>query len=662
MNKLFLILAIAVIAFMSVSCTTSQSYIDGRSMVEAGDVEGGLAKIEEELKKDPGNTEIRNYYERQKAVAVQRYLTTGDNARSTGQLDEAAQAYQLAQRFDPANARAKEGLENLQKDRESAGRVAEAQSAFKAGKTDEAYAKAKDILAANPVQKDARSIVRKVEEKRMNEANAAPKLTAALNKPITMEFRDAPIRTVFELISKRTGLNFVFDRDVPPDAKATVFVRDTSIDDVIRFVLVTNQLDRRVLNENTVLIYPNTPAKTRDYKDLTVRSFYLANADVKSTANMVRQLVKTRDLFIDEKLNLLVIRDTPEAVRMAEKLIANQDLAEAEVMLEVQVLEVGYSKLQQLGIQWPSALGVGVVGGGTTAADGTTTAGTAGQLTGRQVAHFNSGLVRLTVSDPLVQLNAKAQNGRTNVLANPRIRVKSREKARIHIGDKVPVITTTAGATGFVSESVNYLDVGLKLEVEPQVFLEDDVGIKIGLEVSNVSSQVKTSSGTTAYQIGTRNATTTLRLKDGETQVLAGLINDEDRRSASRVPGLADLPFAGRLFASNDDTVNKTEVVLLITPRVIRNVERPGVRLEQFSSGTEAEVGGASLSLPSASNAPPAISAPAPANQPSGRGYPSPDVTPSQLPSAPEQAPVSPDAPPAGPRPPAAGPAPRPSQ
>jgi general secretion pathway protein D len=643
---------------MSVSCTTSQSYIDGRSMVEAGDVEGGLAKIEEELKKDPGNTEIRNYYERQKAVAVQRYLTAGDNARSAGQLDEAAQAYQLAQRFDSANARAKEGLESLQKDRASAGRVAEAQSAFKAGRTDEAYAQAKEILAANPAQKDARSIVRKVEEKRMNEANAAPKLTAALGKPITMEFRDAPIRTVFELISKRTGLNFVFDRDVSPDAKATVFVRDTSIDDVIRFVLVTNQLDRRVLNENTVLIYPNTPAKTRDYKDLTVRSFYLANADVKATANMVRQLVKTRDLFIDEKLNLLVIRDTPEAVRMAEKLIANQDLAESEVMLEVQVLEVGYSKLQQLGIQWPSALGVGVVGGGTTAADGTTTAGTAGQLTGTQVKHFNSGLVRLTVSDPLVQLNAKAQNGRTNVLANPRIRVKNREKARIHIGDKVPVITTTAGATGFVSESVNYLDVGLKLEVEPQVFLEDDVGIKIGLEVSNVSSQIKTSSGTTAYQIGTRNATTTLRLKDGETQVLAGLINDEDRRSANRVPGLADLPFAGRLFSNNDDTVNKTEVVLLITPRVIRNVERPGVRLEQFSSGTEAEVGGASLSLPSASSTPPAINAPAPANPPSGRGAP-----PSDLPSTPEQPPVPYDAPASTPpRPPAAGPAPKPSQ
>ena len=166
--------------------------------------------------------------------------------------------------------------------------------------------------------------------------------------------------------------------------------------------------------------------------------------------------------------------------------------------------------------------------------------------------------MRLTVSDPLIAFNLRQQVGRSNILANPRIRVKNREKAHIHIGDKVPVITTTAGATGFVSESVNYLDVGLKLDVEPQVFLEDDVGIKVALEVSNVGQQIKTSSGTIAYQVGTRNASTTLRLHDGETQVLAGLINNEDRRNTTQVPGLANLPVAGRLFQSKENTANKT--------------------------------------------------------------------------------------------------------
>jgi general secretion pathway protein D len=252
-------------------------------------------------------------------------------------------------------------------------------------------------------------------------------------------------------------------------------------------------------------------------------------------------------------------------------------------------------------------------------------AGVPGQVSGTEATHMNSGLVRLNVSDPLFALNLRDQIGRNNILANPRIRVKNREKARIHIGDKVPVITTTAGATGFVSESVNYLDVGLKLDVEPQVYLEDDVGIKIGLEVSSVSNQIKTSSGTLAYQLGTRNATTTLRLHDGETQVLAGLISNEDRRNSTEVPGLASLPIAGRLFQNREDTANKTEVVLLITPHVVRNIERPDARLEEFNSGTETEVGGSVSSFTTSVPTPPAAPQPA---IPSTLGSPAPAAGP----------------------------------
>ena len=383
----------------------------------------------------------------------------------------------------------------------------------------------------------------------------------------------------------------------------------------MKTVLMTSQLEKRVLNPNTLLIYPNTPEKAQAYKELTVRSFYLANADVKQTANMVRQLVKTRDVYVDEKLNLLVIRDTPEAIRIAEKLIASQDLGDAEVMLEVEVLEVGHTQLTQLGIQWPGSASLSLLGA----------AGVPGQVTGREARNLNGSNFRLNVSDPLLAVNLRQQAGRTNVLANPRIRVKSREKARIHIGERVPVITTTAGATGFVSESVNYLDVGLKLEVEPQVGLDDDVSIRIGLEVSNISGETKTGSGTLAYQVGTRNTATTLRLHDGETQVLAGLISDEDRRSAGQVPGLSRLPLLGRLFRNDNDTVNRTEIVLLITPRVIRNIERPGARVEEFNSGTELEVGRAGAApAPIAPLVvqPPAAEAPAPPPPPAAGPQP----------------------------------------
>src|SRR5688500_16082322 len=543
-------------------CAANEAFREGRALVEAGDEEQGLERIEEAMQADPYDTQMRNYYLRHRAVALQRNLAMGDNARNTGAFERAEEAYRAALRLDPGNARAESGLDALAKERRSAAAVAEAQTLMQKGETEAAYAKAKEILSRHPRQRAARAIVRKVEMMNAGTESFSPQLRAALAHTITIELRDAPVRAVFELISKRTGLNFVFDRDVPPELRTTVFVRNTPISEVLRFVLVTNQLERRVLNENTILIYPNTPQKAQIYQELVVRSFYLDNADAKQTANMVRSLAKTRDLYVDEKLNLLVIRDTPAAVRMVEKLIANQDLAEPEVMLEVEVIEVGQTLLSQIGIQWPSSVSLTLIGA----------AGVPGQLTGREARAIGREDWRLQASDPLIALQLRELAGRTNVLANPRIRVKNKEKARIHIGDKVPVITTTAGATGFVSETVNYLDVGLKLEVEPTVHVEDDVGIRVGLEVSNISREVTSAAGPVAFQVGTRNAATVLRLRDGETQVLAGLINDEDRRSATQVPGLAQLPVVGRLFRANNDNASRTEIVLLITPRVVRNI------------------------------------------------------------------------------------------
>jgi general secretion pathway protein D len=159
------------------------------------------------------------------------------------------------------------------------------------------------------------------------------------------------------------------------------------------------------------------------------------------------------------------------------------------------------------------------------------------------------------------------------------------------------VITTTSTSTGFVSESVNYLDVGLKLDVEPEIYLDNDVGIKIGLEVSNIVSEIRSASGTTTYRIGTRLANTNLRLKDGETQILAGLISDEDRSTANRLPGLGSLPGLDKVFGSKLDNTTKTELVLLITPRIVRNLARPDFRAVEFLSGTEASVGAAPLRL-----------------------------------------------------------------
>ena len=257
-----------------------------------------------------------------------------------------------------------------------------------------------------------------------------------------------------------------------------------------------------------------------------MKAFYLANADVKQVLNSIRSVIKTRDIIFDERLNVLVMRDTPEAVRAAEKLVALQDQAEPEVVLQLEVMEVSTSRLQELGIRFPEQISAGVVGA----------ANTPGTITLPEYLNRNASLVRLTISNPALIVNLRKLDSDTNLLANPHVRVRNREKARIHIGERVPVITTISTANVGVSESVSYLDVGLKLELEPNIYLDDDVAMKVGLEVSNIIDTITRTSGTQVYRLGTRNASTTLRLKDGETQILAGLIQNDERRATNKGP------------------------------------------------------------------------------------------------------------------------------
>jgi general secretion pathway protein D len=597
-TTLLMVLVLALAA-----CATRPTVIDeARTHFEKGRGEQALALLERSAKENPQDHPVRAEYFRMRALVAAQWLAQAETLRAAAQFDNAEALYRRVLQHDPANARATAGLNQVEADRRHRDIVASAEKLLKAKRHGEAEDLLRPVLTENPQHRDARRLQRLIDERQAKPGFAAIRL-AAPAKPISLELRDVPLRGVFELLSRTTGVSFVFDRDVRTDQRTSIVVRDASVEEVIRMVLLANQLEQKVLNERTVFVYPNTPQKLREHQELVVKAFYLANADVKQTANMIRTLVKTRDIFIDEKINLLVLKDTPHAIQLAERLIAAQDLAEPEVMLEVEVLEVGRNRLLELGLRFPDSVALSLVGA----------AGTAGTITLPEWLNSSSEIVQLSFTNPLFLFSLRQQDDATNVLANPRIRVKNKEKARIHIGDRVPVITTTAAATGgFVSESVSYLDVGLKLEVEPLIHLEDEVGIKVALEVSNIAREVRgTASGTLTYQIGTRNASTNLRLRDGETQVLAGLINDEDRRTANRVPGLGDLPVLGRLFSHTRESIGRTEVVLLITPRLLRTLARPDARSIEFSAGTEMSTGARPGAIPAL--IPPTIPAPAPA-------------------------------------------------
>lgn len=562
---------LAMLALVALAgCATESSYEKVNRLLADVPPEQGLEKLEQAVKENPRNSTYRAALlrERERVAAVR--LREGDAALRIGRLDDAKAAYSQAAAADPEGFRANAGLKEVERARAHARLIEEARDLIKANNAAGAESRLRAVLVENPYQAQARELLRRVVESSMA-AEPLPKLKSPYKKPISLEFRDTQLRTVFEMLSRTSGINFVFDRDVKQDTKVTIYVRNSNLEDIMKLVFTTNQLDAKVLNDNSVLIYPNTPAKQKDYRELVVRSFYLANADVKQASAMVKSMVRTQDVFIDEKLNLMVVKDTPDVVRLTEQLVRTLDVAEPEVMLEVEVIEVTRSRLQDLGIGYPGSVQLGARTIGTTAATGLQ------PIDGDKI---------FKITDPALTFNLRATVGTTNLLANPRIRVRNKEKARIHIGDKVPQFTTTAAVNVGVATSVNYIDVGLKLDIEAQVYLNDEVGIKVGLEVSNIVQEVVTNNSV-AYRLGTRNTNTVLQLRDGETQVLAGLINDEDRRTAQRIPGLGDLPLLTRIFGTQQDNRVKNEIMLLITPRIVRNISRPEGVLAEMPVGTD---------------------------------------------------------------------------
>ncbi|MBS4095244.1 MAG: hypothetical protein KGZ83_00225 [Sulfuricella sp.] len=572
-------------------CAGQSAHLEGLHLLAEGKEEEGLLKLRIAVNEAPTNAEFRVSYLRLRDKTIAIWLDQANSAQASNQGAAAEKLLRRVLTIDPGNARAKAGLEDMVREARYRDLMTEAEEFWAKGDGNAALARLRTILSEAPKHVVARKLRQTIQQQK-EQPPVDQKLSASLKKPITIEFKDAPLKQVFEVLSRTSGLNFVFDKDIKTDQKTTIFLRDSTIENAVNVLLLTNQLEQRILDKSSILIYPNTPAKARDYQPLTVKTFFLGNGDIKAAANTLKTILKAKDIVVDERQNMIVLRDTPDAIRLAEKLLAMHDLPEPEVMLEMEILEVTRTRLLDLGVRWPDQLSLAPL------------AGTGGSLTLADLQSHASSQIGATITP--MTINVKDQGGNVKILANPRIRTRSRETAKILIGDRVPNITTTATATGFVSESVQYLDVGLKLEAQPTIFLENEVAIKLSLEVSNIVSQVQTKSGTLAYQLGTRSASTVLRLKDGENQVLAGLINDEDRSTGNRIPGIGGIPFLGRLFGSQRDDTTKTEIILSITPRLIRNIQRPSLLESEFDSGTEASLrsssGGASAGSPSATS------------------------------------------------------------
>ncbi|WP_410497816.1 secretin N-terminal domain-containing protein [Chitinibacter sp. S2-10] len=579
--KRALMTSMIALAFLG-GCAADMARYQAETQLDAGNPEAALQTLKAQIASSPNDLKLRAAYQSNLLTHVNRLLAQGDQARQQGNAPLALSSYQQILQWDPGNIRAQEGIRYVEIGVRHESMLRYAREA-KDTRPDEALTILGQILMDNPRNVQAQTLKNEIENRKSREVNLRPALAQALKSPISLQFRDQSMMSVFDIIARIGKVNFIFDKDVPPNLKTTIYARDTTVEDVINLILATNQLDKKILNDNTILIYPRRPDKDRDYKDMVMRTFYLSNADPKQVLAMLKQMVKTRDIYIDERLSMLVMRDTPEAIAVAERLIAAQDLPQSEVLMDVEILEVSNSDVLDLGIQYPSNVSATVYGNTSSLL---AAAKTAGQVTLDQIGNINKSDVLVNLGAPTVTANFLQTKGSTNVLANPKIRVKNRDKAKILIGDRVPVVTTTT-SNGVSSESVNYQDVGLTLNVEPVMTVDNEISVKVNLEVSNIVRSITSKTGLIAYQIGTRRAETNMTARDGETQILAGLLSRAETNTGSGIPFLSTIPLLDRIFGTKKSENSKTEIILLITPRVVRSLPLPSSHITSFDSGTE---------------------------------------------------------------------------
>ncbi|KVT57513.1 secretin N-terminal domain-containing protein [Burkholderia ubonensis] len=524
----------------------------------------------------------RQEYVRAELKEAERQSAQGNHSAAIDHLNNV-----LAE--DAGNFKASQALEQVKRRQQMAVELARAQR-IRAEKPQEALEIARRILAEQPNHAEAGRLRDTLLRESQASRPVRPQLSDALRKPVSLNFKQQPLSNLFDVISRVSGVNFVFDRDVDTSQSATLFAEKTTAEDAINLLLRTNQLEKKVLDRHTLLIYPSQPDKARNYTEFAIRTFFLSHADAKSVMAALRQMIKPKDVYVDERVNAVVMRDTPETIQVAERVVMGLDIPQSEVTLDVQVLEVNMNDSLDLGVQYPgkvqfSALG-GVEGGALTLGD---------------LLRLNRDRVGVSSESGglALAIDMLQKQGKTKTLANPKIRVRNMEKANIKIGERVPIVTTT-NANGVVTESVSYQDVGLMLKVEPRISLNEEVSVKVNMEVSSILSKETTKTGLVAYALGTRNAETLMTAKNGETQILAGLVKRNESENIAGLPGMSGLPVIGRLFGSNGRSNERTEIVLLITPHIERNLDLPTSAVTTFLSGTESRVTTEALTLESA--------------------------------------------------------------
>lgn len=648
------------------ACATGRTAFDkGKELERSGRYDEAVLKYSEAVASDPDSGEYRLSFLKSSEEAGKVHLKAGDEAFAAKRLDEAFSEYQRAMVLDPSQDRARQQLEVVKKLRLAQHYFAEGEAFEKENKLREAVRSYQKSLNLDGENKDAADALERLLKTRKSKTDGY-ELNLKSSKPITLKFKDAKLKDVFKIISQLSGINFVFDEAVK-DVAVTIYLENASFYQALDIICGMHKLGRKILNESTIIVYTRTPDKTKQYEELYVQTFFLNKLDAKKAVNLVRTMLQVKKIYVNEEMNTLVIRDTLDVIEVARRILEANDVPDAEVVLEVEVIELSKKNAESFGLALSKyATSLNLMGPSgqffvDTFATATTTSGTTDTTTVTQANTsqllnlFRWGDYRGYVTVPSATFNFGKTLGNAETLSNPKIRVKNREKAKFNVGTRVPITTTSSNGVGNYNVNVQYVDVGVKINAEPTIQLNNEVNIKLGLEVSSILSKEKvgTDQNTQVVTIGTRNMDTVLSLKDGETSVIGGLIQDTKGHNSNKVFLLGDIPVLGPLFSSHDNTGDKTELILAISPHIVRGVTVSDPEVTSFWSGLEDDPSiakGYSSFEQQAEYALPAPATPPAASQPQGqKSAPAASPQPPPTRSQPVQQPQSPSPVPASP-------------
>jgi general secretion pathway protein D len=571
------------------SILTSPDAKRGDQHLAGGNWEEAALAYQQALREDPFDPGLQRKYALARERAAAQHEQRGRSLMKEGQIDQAIEAFKQALSIEPSNPTHQSGLAEALRLKEARDQAREAEKLSRLGRTEEAleyYARAVELDPA--LGQAVEGIAR------ISEEQEAQKQDTGLSQPVTLRFRNAGLKEVLEGVAKAGGMNLIFDKDVRNDP-ITISVQDTPFEEAINLILNSNNLFARRVGPQLLLISPNTKQKQEQYQDLMIRTFYLSNAKAKDMLVLLKSMLDSKRMHANEQLNAIVIRDQPEKLQLAEKIILANDRQEPEVLFDVEILEVNRTKNQTYGLNYPKQAGMGLVPPGFTGV----LAADPRQFTYRQLTSLgpDSYLFRLPST---VLLDFFKQQTDAKTLAAPKIRVVNNKKAEINIGDKQPILLSTTNvlpgqaATGAVPTtstvtSIEFRDTGVKLTVEPAIRLANELSLKMKIEVIRIGDQVtlQQSPLIQQFRFGNRSAETILNIKDGETIVLGGLIQEEDRKARTTIPWIGDLPVIGDLLSSFRTERVTTEVILTITPHIVQNMIPPGPETQAFWSGTE---------------------------------------------------------------------------